>query len=45
MPSMRALVNLVLTCDKSLEEKEKLLVEFLEKNLKLQQAESLEKDF
>ena len=34
---MGAFVNLVLNCDKSLEEKERLLMEFLEK---LQQTES-----
>jgi hypothetical protein len=42
MPSIGAFVNLVLKCDKSLEEKEKLLIEFLEE---LQQTESLKKDF
>ena len=45
MPSIGAFVNLVLKCDKSLEEKEKLLIEFLERDLKLQQTESLKKDF
>jgi hypothetical protein len=33
-------VNLVLNCDKSLEEKEKLLIEFLERDLKVHQTES-----